>query len=133
MAGRRRRTLTEVELEFMQVLWPADEVTTEHVLNALKDQGHPLSDGSVRKILSILIRKGYVSRRREGLGFLYKAVVPAERANKKMVLDLLERAFEGSAALMVASLLDVKDVTMTDIEEIKKLIAEREGEGGRKR
>ena len=80
-------------------------------------------------MLSILVRKGYVTRRREGLRFFYKATVPAEQANRKMVLDLLKRAFSGSAALMVASLLDTEVVTKKDIERIKKLIARREREG----
>ncbi len=128
MARRKSRTPTEVELEFMQVLWTQDEATTEDVQDALATQGRPLSDGSVRKILSILVEKGYASRRPRGRGFLYKAEVPARQANGKMVLDLLERAFGGSAALMVASLLDARAVKRKDIREIKRLIAKHEGE-----
>ena len=129
MAGRRSRTFTEVELEFMQVIWAQGEVTTEDVQDALRKQGRRLSDGSIRKVLSILVGKGYASRRPKGRGFLYRAKVPAGKANRKMVLDLLERAFGGSAALMVASLLDSRAVRKKDIKEIKRLIAEREGEG----
>jgi len=129
LARRKSRTLTEVELQFMQVIWSADEeVSTEDVRAALERQGRPLSGGSIRKVLSILVRKGYVSRRPEGRGFLYGAEVPEEQASRKLVLDLLRRAFDGSAALMVASLLDTKAVKAHDIEQIKKLIAERERE-----
>ena len=46
-----------------------------------------------------------------------------------MVMDLLDRAFGGSAALMVASLLDSRAVRKKDIQEIKRLIAKHEGEG----
>ena len=131
VAGRKSRTLTEVELEFMQVVWPAGGVTPQQVQNILKGQGRPLSDGSVRKILAILVRKGYLKRKREGRAFLYKPVVPPDRANRSMVLDLLKRAFGGSAALMVATLLDAEAVTQKDVEQIKKLIAEREKGAGR--
>jgi hypothetical protein len=56
MARRKTRTLTEVELEFMQAVWAADrEVTTEDVLDALRRQGRELAGGSVRKVLSILL------------------------------------------------------------------------------
>ena len=126
MAGRRSRTLTEVELEFMQVIWPAGEVTSEDVLRVLHDEGRERSDGTIRKMLSILVAKGYLTRRREGRAFFYKAKVPERQANRKMALDLLKRAFGGSAALMVATLFDAKAVTERDIEQIKKLIAERE-------
>lgn len=126
MARRKARTLTEVELEFMQVVWAADEVTTEDVLAALKKQGRELSDGSVRKVLSILMEKGYVSRRREGRAFVYKARVPAHKATRNMVADLLTRAFDGSAALMVAALLDAGDVSEKDLKDIRRMIAQRE-------
>ena len=129
MARRKTRVLTEVELEFMQVIWAAgSEVTTEDVQQALRDGGRELSDGSVRKVLSILMDKGYLSRRQEGRGFLYRAQVPADKANRSMVVDLLRRAFGGSAALMVAALLDSRAISDSDIREIRRLIDEREGE-----
>ena len=126
MARRKSRTLTEVELEFMQVVWEAREVTTEDVLEALRRQGRELSDGSVRKVLSILVAKGYLSRRPEGRGFRYRPEVPKDRANRHMLLDLVDRAFRGSAPLMVASLLGTGRLSDADIRKIKRLIAERE-------
>jgi predicted transcriptional regulator len=127
VARRRTRTLTEVELEFMQVVWSADgEVGTEDVQEALAEQGRDLSGGSVRKVLSILMDKGYLTRRREGRGFVYKARVPEEKANRNMLGDLLKRAFGGSAALMVATLLEGGNVSRRELKEIKRLIAERE-------
>ncbi len=126
MPRRKSRTLTEVELEFMQVVWDLGEATTEDVLRALQKQGRDLADGSVRKVLGILVTKGYLSRRPDGRGFRYKPEVPRDRANKKLLADLMGRAFQGSAALMVAALLDSKNVTKRELAEIRRLIAERE-------
>ena len=128
MARRKSRTLTEVELEFMLVIWELGEVTTEDVLATLARQGRHLADGSVRKILSILVTKGYVSRRPDGRGFRYRAVVPRDKASKSMLLDVVDRAFQGSAALMVAALLDTRKVQEADLRKIKELIAQREKE-----
>ncbi|NQT85155.1 BlaI/MecI/CopY family transcriptional regulator, partial [bacterium] len=110
MSRRQARTLTEVELEFMQVIWRLGEATTDDVLTALAEQGRDLADGSIRKVLSILVQKGYLARRREGRGFVHTPTVEEAEANGSMVRDLLTRAFGGSAALMVASLLDSRDV-----------------------
>jgi len=128
LARRKSRTLTEVELEFMQVVWNLGEVRTEDVMDALNRRGHPLADGSVRKVLSILGRKGYVSRRREGRWFIYQARMPQEKAKTHMVTDLLKRAFEGNPALMVASLVDSHAVSNKDLETIRRLISERQRE-----
>jgi predicted transcriptional regulator len=131
MPRRKSRTLTEVELEFMHVLWSSGESTTEDVQDALCEEGHGLADGSVRKVLSILVEKGYVTRRRAGRGFLYKAQVARRAANRSLVRDLLDRAFGGSASLMVASLLDGRRVKPKEMAAIKRLIARREREGGK--
>jgi len=126
MARRKSRTLTEVELEFMQIVWQAGDATPEDVLEQLRRQGRNLSDGSVRKILSILVTKGYVSRRPEGRTFSYRAEVPKGRANRSLLMDLVNRAFGGSPALMVAALLDSPKVSQADLTKIKQLISKRE-------
>ena len=124
MARRKARTLTEVELKFMRVVWTSGEVSTEDVLEELAAHGHPLSDGSVRKMLSILVDKGYLRRRRDGRAFLYRATVAEKTAKRSMVSDLLKRAFDGSASLMVAALIDERSLGEKEIREIKRLIAE---------
>jgi len=128
MGRRKSSTFTEVELEFMQVIWAAGEVTTDHVLEVLKGRGRNLSDGSIRKILSILVRKGHLTRRREGRAFLYKPKVHKGQAHRKMVQDLVKRAFDGSAALMVAALFDSNTLNERDLKDIKRLIAKYEKE-----
>jgi predicted transcriptional regulator len=128
MPRRKAKTFTEVELEFMQVIWAAKEVSTEDVQVALQKQGRDLSDGSVRKVLSILVQKGHLTRRRQGRGFLYAPRVLEDKANQRMVRDLVKRAFGGSASLMIAALFDDRAVSKRDIAEIKRLIAEAEKE-----
>ncbi len=128
MGRRKSATFTEVELEFMQVVWAAGEVSTDHVLEVLKGRGRNLSDGSIRKVLSILVDKGHLTRRRDGRAFLYKPTAHKGQADRKMVQDLLKRAFDGSASLMVAALFDSKDINERDLKEIKRLIAKHEKE-----
>ncbi len=128
MGRRKSSTFTEVELEFMQVIWAAGEVSTDHVLEVLKGRGRNLSDGSIRKVLSILVEKGHLTRRREGRAFLYKPKIREGQANRKMVQDLVKRAFGGSTALMVAALFDSNSLNERDLKEIKRLIAKHEKE-----
>ena len=44
-----------------------------------------------------------------------------------MLSDMLKRVFDGSAVHMVATLLETRDVDQQEVQEIKKLLAEREG------
>lgn len=126
MARRKSPTFTEVELEFMHIVWERGEVSTEDMQAALKDRGRDLSDGSIRKILSILLSKGHLERRRSGRSFFYQATVNKNQAQSTMVQDLLKRAFGGSVSLMVAALFNARKVDDEDITEVKKLIDQYE-------
>ncbi len=128
MARRPSRTLTEVELEFMQLLWEQGELASEDIEARYAERGTPLTGGSVRKVLGILMRKGYATRRKEGKKFMYTAQVRREQASAGVVKDLLQRVFGGSASLLVTALLDSREVPAQDLKEIERLIAERRKE-----
>ena len=130
MARRTSRTLTDVEHEFIQILWDREEATPEDIQKELLKQKRTLTGGSIRKVLLIMMDKGYIERRKQGKGFMYRAKVNEKQAHGSMVSDLLNHAFGGSAALMVASLLDTKTVPDEDLKKIERMIAERKkGEG----
>ena len=131
MARRESGTLTEVELEFMRVLWDRGEATSEEVLQALGADGRPLADGTVRKMLGILLRKGYLSRRREGRAFIYRPRVDERNARRDMARDLLRRAFEGKASLLVASLVDGRSLRKGELDAIRRLLDAQEKGGTR--
>ncbi|MFA6471226.1 MAG: BlaI/MecI/CopY family transcriptional regulator [Candidatus Latescibacterota bacterium] len=131
MARHTSSTFTEVELEFMHIIWTCGEVTTEILQDRLREQGRELSDGSIRKILSILVRKGHLIRKKEGRGFSYRAKLPRNQSETGLVRDLLNRAFGGSVSLMAAALLKGDEVKPGDIEAIKNLIAEHERREGK--
>ncbi len=125
MARRKTRTFTEVELEFMRILWERGESTPDDIGEALAERGRAISGGSIRNVLAIMGEKGYVARRKEGKAFLYRAKVTEDAARRGMVGDLLDTVFEGSESLLVASLLDRRDFRPGELEEIERLIAER--------
>ena len=128
MARRKSPTFTEVELEFLHIIWDRGKVTTEEMQDTLREQGRDLTDGSIRKILSILMTKGHLTRKRKGRNFIYRAKVQKKQAPRNMVQDLLKRAFDGSVSHMAAALLDSRDIKAGDIEELKRLIDEFERE-----
>lgn len=126
MARRKSSTFTEVELEFMQIIWELGEVSTESMMETLEERGRPLADGSIRKILGILLEKSHLTRIRSGRSFIYRPAVGKVQAHKRMIRDLLVRAFNGSPVTMVAALLDSREIGPGDIESIKQLIEDHE-------
>ena len=134
MARRKSRTLTEVELEFMQIIWAGEEVSRPEISATLKEQGRNLPDGAIRTMLGILCDKGYATRRPFGRTFLYKARVDEATATRSMVTDILTRAFRGSTSSMLAAVAESSTARRGDIKKLRGLIDDiRQGEGRKKR
>jgi len=130
MARRKTRTLTEVELEIMRVVWEKDETTVEEIRETLQRKGRTLAPSSIRKMLSILQDKGYVTRKpTSGRAFLYRAQVKSPQAHKRILKDIMQRAFDGSASTLVAALVNADMVSGAELAAIKRLISRREREG----
>ena len=126
MTRRKTKTLTELELEIMQVLWERGEATVEDLADAFDKAEKPLAPSSFRTMLSILKEKGYVTRRRAGRGFVYEARVPAENARKSILTDLISRVFDGSASDLVAALVKDGMVSADDLSKARALIRKSE-------
>jgi predicted transcriptional regulator len=126
MPRRKTRTLTELELHIMQLVWQQPEVSVGDLRQLLHESGRPLTEPSIRTMLSILARKGYVKRSRAGRGYRYRAALPAEQATKSILNDLVERVFEGSASALVAALVSQGMVTDKDLAKAKRLIRDRD-------
>lgn len=126
MARKKGRTLTRLELEIMQVVWGHNEVTVEEIRRELGQQGKPLALPSIRTMLSILQEKAYVTRRRLGRKHLYRPLVSAERARRRILRDILDRAFEGSALSLVAALVKAEMVSDEELARISQLIEQHD-------
>ena len=89
---------------------------------------------AIRAMMRILVEKGLLKHRREGLKYTFEPVVAASEARTSAVAHLVRSLFNGSAASVVAALLDARDfkITPEEIQQLKELIAEKEGKKGRK-
>ncbi len=120
MARRKSETLTEVELELMEVLWEKERATVGEIVAALPDER--LAYSSVLTMMRILEQKGYVEHAKEGRAFIYRPVVDRRQAVQSVISYLLKRFFKGSPELLVVNLLEHEDVGKTEIKRLKRLI-----------
>ena len=56
------------------------------------------------------------------------AKVEKEQANRSLIYDIVNRAFNGSTSLMLATLLGSSTVSGEDVEKMERIIAERKTE-----
>ena len=122
---RRTETLTALELAIMQVVWELGEGMVEEIRSVLEARGRPLAPPSIRTMLSILQEKGYVTRGKVSRAHVYRALVSQEKARKRILKDILARAFDGSATSLVAALVRADMVSDQELTQIRRLIEEQ--------
>jgi BlaI family transcriptional regulator, penicillinase repressor len=127
MRKKRIPSLTTLELAVMQVIWTHEDVAVDFLRKQLETAGHPLALPSVRTMLAILQKKGFVERRLEGRAYLYRARIPASEFQQGFLRDLLNRAFNGSAAGLVTALLNGEMISQQELAQVKKMIKEFQG------
>jgi predicted transcriptional regulator len=127
MARPKQPTPTAGELEILKVLWDQGPCTVREAWEVL-NQRRARAYTSVMTLLNIMTEKGLVSRRPHGRAFLYHAKRPRKSVLGRMVKHLLGSAFDGSASLLVAQVLDQSQPSAEELDEIRRAIDAYQGQ-----
>ncbi|MCX6119010.1 MAG: BlaI/MecI/CopY family transcriptional regulator [Proteobacteria bacterium] len=119
------KKLTEVEFELMSILWKIQEGTVKDVMVHLP-AGRNLAYTSVSTILRILEQKNILSTKKVGRGHVYIPSLSKSDFELSTVNDIVNRVFHGAPSALVKQLLDTKNLTSSELTELKSLIAEYE-------
>ncbi len=113
------KRLVDSELNVMHVLWENGDLTAKQISNILKDSiGWNIN--TTYTIIKRCIEKGAIERIEPN--FICHALVKKEVVQKNEVELLINKMFNGSRALLFASLFDSKEVSQQEIERLKQLI-----------
>ena len=80
---------------------------------------------SVSTVLRVLERKELVRSRKEGRSHVYAPAVTKPEYEKRSVRDLTEKVFDHQPAALVRSLLDSRELSPSEIAELRILLEER--------
>ena len=118
---------TDRELTILGILWDNGPSTVRQV-NEIMNQNTNTGYTTTLKLMQIMTEKGLLIRDDSQFKHIYKPGVTQEKAQKVLVGDLLEKAFAGSAEKLVMRALSAKKVSSEELDKIKKMIEEIEGE-----
>lgn len=113
--------LTEAQLEILHVVWEGGECSVADVWNVLH-QRRGISRNTVHTLIVRLEEKGWLAHRKAGSGFMYRATVSREQAQRRAVQKMLKTVFSGSAEGLVLALLH-GGLSKGEAARIRKLIA----------
>lgn len=111
--------LTRRERQIMDVIYRRGSATATEITNELPD---PPTSTAVRTMLRILEDKGHITHTRDGVRFLYAAVVDRKKARESIIAHVVSTFFNGSAEQAMATLIDKSGRQLSD-DELARLAA----------
>lgn len=116
---------TAAELEILGVLWRLEKATVREVHHELQ-KNKPTGYTTALKLMQIMADKGLVKRDERERTHVYRAAVKKEQAQKRLVGEMIDRLFGGSAAELVMQALSQRRASRQEIAEIRRLLDEHE-------
>ena len=128
MKSKKPKGFSRREKEMMDIVYRLGQSTAAEVREQMAS---PPSYSSVRSTLSGLERKGHLRHEFDGNRYIYLPTVRREAAGLSALEHLLSTFFDGSAAEVVAALIEAKrsDLSSEELEELSKLIERARKEG----
>lgn len=123
MARPQNQQPTDVELEILSLLWKTGPMELGPLCTAMREV-RPVATTTVATMLGVMINKGLAKRTKGEKGWKYSAVVSREDAAKDLVRKLVDRAFDGSASMLVSHLIDRGELTGDERKQILELLRE---------
>ncbi|MCD6288684.1 MAG: BlaI/MecI/CopY family transcriptional regulator [Candidatus Hydrogenedentes bacterium] len=127
MARRKSKTLTELELEIMNVLWRKGRATVQEIRDIMADH-RPLAYTSISTMMGILEKKGYVAHDTQGRSYVYRPTVERVKAQRSLVQNFLARVFHGSPALLMLNLIANEEISPSELDHVQRAIDRRKKE-----
>ena len=119
---------TDGELEILRVLWRSGPSTVRQVHTTLARE-KDTSYNTTLKLMQIMHEKGTVTRDESERPQVYRAALPEDQMQRRLVSDFLQRAFGGSARKLVAAL-TAGGISDEELAAIRRLLDElEEGRG----
>ena len=112
---------TESELEILHILWARDACTVREVHDVLcvgENSGYT----TALKLLQVMHAKGLVERDDAQRAHVYRAAVSKERTQKRFLLDIVQRVFDGSSSQLVLHALGSQRASREELRAIRSLL-----------
>jgi predicted transcriptional regulator len=116
---------TDSELAILRVLWDRGARTVRQIHEEFS-RTRPSGYTTVLKTLQIMTDKGLVKRDEANRTHVYEAAQTEQQTQRRLVGDLLERAFGGSAAKLVMQALGSRKTPPEDLARIRRFLDDLE-------
>jgi len=120
--------LAPAETAIMEVLWRESPRSPEELI-AEVGPAQGWAEGTVRTLITRLLRKKAVAGYRQDGAYFYRPLISRSEYVRSASQGLLDRLFGGEVAPFVANLAEHRALSAKDVETLKQVIADIEDKG----
>ena len=118
---------TEVELQILGILWDKGTATAREIHNEII-KGRETNYSTTVKMLSVMTDKALVKKDESVRPQLFQAATTKQKTQKKILKDLIKKAYDGSMGSLVLQALSSQKATKEELAEIREMIERLEGD-----
>ena len=112
--------ISDSELEVMKLLWKAGEPVTSTVIREQLQSSMGWEATTIKTLISRLVHKEVISQEKRKV-FYYRPLISESEYNTWATSRLINKLYKGSAAALVAALVDSQGLSDGDIDELRAL------------
>jgi BlaI family penicillinase repressor len=116
---------TDLELQFLKILWEKSPQPVRQIRDVLAESGRDIAHTSVITTLNTMVKKRLLSRQKEGKAFLFSPRITRQKVSQSVLGDVVNRVFDGSAKLVLMGLFEHSDINPDELKELRRLIDQR--------
>jgi predicted transcriptional regulator len=130
MKKKRKRSLHglgDLQAEVMEIVWNRGEATVSQVHGVIS-QRRKVTYTTALVAMQKLEKKGWLTHRREGRAYVYRARRSREAAVAGLLQEICKQAFGGDPRLLLSHLLEEQPMSDEELADLRKLIDARRRE-----
>ena len=116
--------ISEAEWEVMKIVWADSPRTSNQIIEALEST-KDWKPKTIKTLISRLVSKNALGFKEEGRKYLYYTLVNENECIRAENQTFLSKVYNGAIKNMLVSFLKESDLSKEDIEDLKKILDER--------
>jgi BlaI family transcriptional regulator, penicillinase repressor len=117
---------TEVEMQILRILWELGPSPVREIhkrLEAAKGTNY----STTVKMLAVMLQKGLVKRDEDAQPHVYRPALTRAKTGKRLLDDLIEKVYDGSAMSLVLQALSSRKATKEELDQVRRILDQMEG------
>ena len=119
----KQTKISDAELVLMEHIWEKEGIRAAQLVQLEKEE-MGWSRNTTYTLLTRMVEKGII--RKEDPGFCCMALVSKEQVRAGHTRTLIDKLYEGSRQMFLASFLKSEKISAEELEEIRRMIEEEE-------